>query len=573
MRIKSIEIGNFKAINSAKIDLADFNVIVGANGSGKSSILQAMHWMFQSGRNRRVEARSKSSDGVTLSEKNATYMPSPDYRNAGYSSEYGNKTGTPQFDMSVIATMDDESEVTAELWIKSARNEGILVHIPSGNAFISKLRDPNREFCAYIPGLAGIPLNEERRSQAIVHRLAAAGDANTVLRNVLLLLKGKEINGKNGLILLEEYASKIIGNISLDIEFSDERDSTISARFTTAEMTSLERKWKPLELAGIGFLQVIQIFAYLLYYRPALLLVDEPDAHLHPTAQEQLIPVLVAASQKTDTQVVLTTHSPSVIRALPSAAHVIWMREGKVQDGGNNQGRQLMGWGLLDRKILMLTEDEDASMIRTILSQWPHIDRAVAVWPVRGSSKVPEADVIKDFIELAAGSLKVVIHRDRDFLMPAELTALSDPYIKKGLVFWFTKNSDMEAYWTNEQVIASHFEISEEEAINLLNSAITKASENNVSLETRRKKRNDAQNKLNKNGYLPQFSDLEVEQEAAKGGIQYAILGKDLRNKIRNAAQEMGLKGINNYSSVIPAALSGKIADDFKELLENVLNR
>ncbi|MBZ9963749.1 AAA family ATPase [Mesorhizobium sp. BR1-1-2] len=69
MRIKSIDIGNFKAISSTKVNLVDFNVIVGANGSGKSSVLQAMHWMFQSGRNRRVEARSKSSDGVTLSEK------------------------------------------------------------------------------------------------------------------------------------------------------------------------------------------------------------------------------------------------------------------------------------------------------------------------------------------------------------------------------------------------------------------------------------------------------------------------------------------------------------------------
>ncbi|MCO5158521.1 MAG: AAA family ATPase [Aquamicrobium sp.] len=572
MRIKTIEIGNFKAIDATKVDLVDFNVIVGANGSGKSSVLQAMHWMFQSGRNRGVEARSKPSDGVTLSEKNATYMPSPDYRNAGHSSEYGNKTGTPQLDMSVVAVMEDGSEVTAELWIKSARNEGILVHIPSGNAFITKLRDSSREFSAYIPGLAGIPLSEEKRSRAIVHRLAAAGDANTVLRNVLHLLKGTEIDGKNGLKLLEEYVSQVMEKISLNVEFTDERDSTISARFTTADMQLSEKKWKPLELAGVGFLQVIQIFAYLLYFRPALLLVDEPDAHLHPTAQERLVPVLVAASQRTDTQVVLTTHSPSVVRALPSGAQVIWMKEGKVQDGGDTEGRQLMGWGLLDRKILMLTEDEDAGMIRTLLSQWPHLDRAVAVWPVRGSGKVPEAEVIKDFIELTAGSLKVVIHRDRDFLMPGELGVLGGPYADKGHVVWFTKCSDMEAYWTNEQAIASHFGIPEEAASQLLNDAVAEASANDVALEMRRRKRNDAANKFNKKGSLPQFSDSEVEAEAAKHGKQYAVLGKNLRNAIRSVAHRAGLKGGQSYSLIVPVALSGQMADDLRDLLEGVLN-
>ncbi len=59
MRISSVEISNFKAIANAKLELSDFNVIVGANGSGKSSVLQSMHWMFQSGRHPSVSARSK----------------------------------------------------------------------------------------------------------------------------------------------------------------------------------------------------------------------------------------------------------------------------------------------------------------------------------------------------------------------------------------------------------------------------------------------------------------------------------------------------------------------------------
>ncbi|TAW50598.1 AAA family ATPase [Rhizobium leguminosarum] len=571
MRISSIEISNFKAIATAKLELSDFNVIVGANGSGKSSVLQAMHWMFQSGRHPIVYARSNPKDGVTLSEKNATYMPSPDYRNAGNSAEYGNKTGSPQLDMLVSATMDDTSDVTAELWIKSARNEGLLVHIPSNNSFVARLREQSREFSAYIPGLAGIPLSEEKRSQAIVHRLAAAGDANTVLRNVLLLLKGRQIQGQNGLNLLEDYVAQVMGKISLDVSFADERDSTITARFQTADMLAGEKRWKALELAGIGYLQVIQIFAYLIYFRPAMLLVDEPDAHLHPTTQERLVPVLVAASKDTDTQIVLTTHSPSVVRALPSDANVIWMKDGKVQDNGNTEGRQMMGWGLLDRKILMLTEDKDSGMIRSLLAQWPHLDRAVAVWPLRGSGKLPEPEVIRDFVELTAGSMKVVIHRDRDFLMPEEIAVLSEPYEKLGQVFWVTKHSDMEAYWSNPVAIASHFGTSEDEADQLLAEAIASASAHEAALATRRRKRNDAANKFNKKGNLPQFGDAEVEKEASIHGGQYAVLGKDLRGAIRAAAHKRKLLGSASFSLIVPTELTGQMADELRNLLDDLL--
>ena len=119
MLLTKVTIKNFKAIEKTELDLAPFTVIVGANGSGKSSVLQALHWMFQSGRNPSVEARKKNTEGTTLSEKDATYMPSPDYRNAGNGPEYGNKGGTPQLDMVVHASDDDGNDINASMWIKS----------------------------------------------------------------------------------------------------------------------------------------------------------------------------------------------------------------------------------------------------------------------------------------------------------------------------------------------------------------------------------------------------------------------------------------------------------------------
>lgn len=255
----------------------------------------------------------------TLSELDATYMPSPEYKNSSHSAEYGNFAASPKMDVLVdVSVADDEQgrvSMSVPMWIRSARNEGVSVHVPSANAFVGTIRG-TREISAYIPGLAGIPLAEEKRSMRIVERQAAAGDANTVLRNVLDLLKGAVAeDGRNGLEEVQRLVSNVLGDMSISVSFDEKKDFKIQATFQTKAMKDADpKRFKPLELAGIGFLQVIQIFAYLVYFRPRLLLVDEPDSHLHPDMQERLTSALMHASKEYDSQVILTTHSPSVVR-------------------------------------------------------------------------------------------------------------------------------------------------------------------------------------------------------------------------------------------------------------------
>jgi energy-coupling factor transporter ATP-binding protein EcfA2 len=324
-----------------------------------------------------------------------------------------------------------------------------------------------------------------------------------------------------------------------------------------------------LELAGIGFLQVIQIFAYLVYFRPVVLLVDEPDSHLHPTAQERLVTVLAEAARRFDTQVVLTTHSPSVIRALPPDARVIWMKDGEVQEKGDTDGRTLMGWGLLDRRVLLMTEDTDVGMLQTLLAQWPDLDRQVAIWPFHGSSKLPSPEVVTGLITLTGGSLKVVLHRDRDFLMPDEIAILSKQYEDAGHRLWFTRCSDIESYWAEATVIAAHFGIAEADAHALLDEAVNAACADNKALTTRRTKRLDAMNKITAvgKGKLPQFGDSDVETEASHHGPQHEVLGKDLKSAIRAAAHGKGHKAAGNFGNAVPAGLTVRMAPDLEHML------
>lgn len=574
MFLQEVTIQNFKAIENAKLELADFNVIVGANGSGKSSVLQALHWVFQSGRNPSVTANKNVTDGATLSENDATYMPSPEYRNAGNGAEYGNFQNSPKLSLSVHARNTEGEQVEAELWIKSARNEGISVHIPSGNELTSAVRDRRREFSAYIPGLAGIPLLEEKRSKLIVQRLAAAGDANTVLRNILDLLKNKKVEEKTGLKVVQELVSKVMGPLTLEVEFDEEKHTRILARFQTEEMRIADpKRFKPLELAGIGFLQVVQIFSYLVYFRPALLLVDEPDSHLHPAAQEKLISTLAEAAQAYGTQVILATHSPSVVRALPADTKVIWMKEGSVQEGGDAVARNLMGWGLLDKRILLMTEDTGSAMLQSILAQWPDLERATAIWPFHGTGKLPTPETISGLKSLFGETIQILIHRDRDFMMPDELAAISQPYEDKGFQFWVTKCSDIEAYWGEKSIIETHFGVDEETAGEILIEAEAAASDGDKALTKRRKKRMDAMQKIPevKKGELPQYGDAEVETAAKQHGDQHRVLGKDLVAAIRKSAQDKKLQRSSGFAKGVPTGLHGWIAGDLRGKLNELM--
>lgn len=563
---KKIRIKNFKALKDVSLDLHETcTVIVGSNGSGKSSVLQAIHWVLQSARNPKVEPKTDS--GSTLPERMALYMPTPEFKRAAHFQEYGNKKHTPQLDLDVTTVMSDDTTEVASFWLKSARNEGLSVGAPPGNRITSEVRNPNSEISAYIPGLAGISLSEEKRTKLVVQRQAAAGDANTILRNLLVLLEESDDSGF-GLNRVSDYVSRVLGDFRLVTTFDEDRHTNILCEFQFGD-ASKHGESIPLEMAGIGFLQVIQIFTYLVYFQPKLLLVDEPDAHLYPLHQESLVTTLIDAAKEFDTQLILTTHSPSIVRALGERGSVVWMENGEVHPRGNTVGRSLMGWGLLDRKVVLVTEDGDTNMLRKILEQWDHLERLVAVWPVHGSDGVPNASATSAFENLVGGGIKILVHRDRDFLMPDEVTRISDKYTRKGIAYWTTKYSDIESYWLTPEVLAQHLDITLPQAEDLLRASADKSRTQKDSLEKFKKKREHAEEKYNRKGQHETYTFDEAILEARKHGGHFDVLGKILLSTVRDEARQRGYDNASSLGKMAPSGI--EIATDLKTMIESLL--
>ncbi|WP_167675379.1 ATP-binding protein [Rhodococcus sp. B10] len=86
--------------------------------------------------------------------------------------------------------------------------------------------------------------------------------------------------------------------------------------------------------AGSGEFAAVMLVNSVLDAKPkSLILLDEPEVSLHPSAQSSLIEFLCEASKKQKHQIVFATHSPELVRPLPAnAVKVLTIRndDGKV---------------------------------------------------------------------------------------------------------------------------------------------------------------------------------------------------------------------------------------------------
>ncbi len=226
-----------------------------------------------------------------------------------------------------------------KLALRRGKNANVALKF-SNTAFFKEASDLAKPFSIYVPGLAGLSLLEERRANAVVTSGIAQGDSNLYLRNLLLRIceDGDRKERLHGLI------SNIFSKTVLETYFDENTTQHISSNVTVGDFKS------PLELAGTGALQALQLVAYVVLYEPKILLLDEPDAHLHPGNQKQLVDLIFDIAAQTDTSVIMASHSRHVLDRVAGNAlgSVVWLRNGIIQEQENADLPRLLDIGALD---------------------------------------------------------------------------------------------------------------------------------------------------------------------------------------------------------------------------------
>jgi len=496
MHLTELELKKYKKVTEAKLSLEPINVIVGGNNAGKSSVLQGIHFSVTAA----VAARQQGQQ--TFSCDFLLYNPTHDFSILRNGTPYKNFRGDNESLLTLKAKVpanEGVEETSYKITLYKGRNHGNIGCERTGDYIRlgSSITDASSLFSIYVPGLAGIPQMEELRAQAIVRRGVASGDANLYLRNIIFYIKkAKKLKELN------EWFSSVFENATVTVNFNESTDSHVVVK------VRVDGKTVPLELAGTGILQVLQIISYVTYFNPKLLLLDEPDSHLHPNNQAVLAEVLQRISEETSTQIILCTHSRHIVDALYGQANFIWMKDGLIHDQGLEIEKLpiLLDIGALDDfdklkageiKSVILTEDRNTKYLEILLSGNNFNLQEHLVYSYKTSSNLEGASLFVDFLKDAANGCKVVIHRDRDFMTNDETERISDRIREAGAIPFITSGSDIESYFSTPAHIAHCIEEDVDEVKEWINSL---AEINHVQVQHQfTRKRDDIRIKLYRN--------------------------------------------------------------------------
>jgi energy-coupling factor transporter ATP-binding protein EcfA2 len=466
-RLNSVVIRRFKRIEQIEIPLGDVTLLIGANNSGKSSILQAIHFAVSISQTARLvgEGVAWRQDTFELSfnPSQLLYSPIADVLSLATGGTLQEPRAT-QIEIEFRA-VGGESTV---IGLRRGRNRNIAVSI-NGRLIGEQLMQLPQPFTVYAPGLAGIPKEERYMSPGVVRRIVARGDANLTLRNVLRMLND-EPAGWNSFIASMQ---SIFPEIQIEIEFDANTDENIGVFFSFGGGARL-----PIDAAGTSILQASQLLAYISLFRPQVLILDEPDSHLHPDNQRVLCDLISSLTAARGFQAIISTHSRHVLDAMKSRGKVIWLSKGAIVEQPDiSTTAMLLDLGALDsvdyfadgeHRCVVATEDSFKDPLKAILWSNSFIESETEVVSYAGCSKADAAIVLARFLADKAPHVRLVVHRDRDYMGEQEARSFEDRLKTANIHSLLTDGNDIESYFLSSEHLHSLNHMASVETIQIL---------------------------------------------------------------------------------------------------------
>lgn len=464
--IKAVSFKRFKQFRSTTIELGPgITLLAGGNNAGKSSLLHGLAvWEF---------CRT-----ATLMERGPEGLLPEAVRRQGFG------LGDDEFSPINVPSLKhlwtnlktqkadgDSDGYTLRIecrWDDSTGNERVLgfgLSLANDRLFVKTTESNLTEgekipVIAYLPPFAGITAHEERISGAIRRRRIGEGLAGAVLRNLLLDMQkantsararlreaarlrtnrpGAKISDPDLRRLRDEDPWELLQQTLREVfqaevrvdDFREEYHSYINVEVVKGTVDGYKLTRYPgfnardLMVEGSGFLQWLSVYTLATDPSLDLLLFDEPDAHLHPSLQRELLQHLNELAAKTGKSVILATHSSEILRGV-APADILQMRSGGRAKYLVNQDQQvalLEGLGSdyspriealrRSRRLLFFEGSSDVEVLKvlsdTIGAPWPG---EWTIWQTTASQK-DRRHLWRAFSQ-ELGEIRAFSLRDRD---------------------------------------------------------------------------------------------------------------------------------------------------------------
>ncbi|MCY4000114.1 MAG: AAA family ATPase [Bacteroidetes bacterium] len=300
--IQKVIIRNFKKFGNLEFDLSDHIVIAGPNNSGKTSILQAIatwselasQWLKKSPTPEREEDGNYPSLKLNLFRFYCVPL-------VNYDHLWHNKDVQESI---VLWLHTTHWKVGFEL-IYHYEEIALIRPVKVVDEIDLKkfLDDPISPI--YIPPHSGIDTEEPPYDDRIISPTLAKAQPGKILRNLVWIVGQDKTKWET----LKDLVRSFFGYELDDLRIFEK----IVLRY---------RHWQggpmfDLSSAASGFLQVLMVFSALLYKESSVVLIDEPDAHLHILLQGKMYQNLQLIAKQNNSQLIIATHSERMINATP----------------------------------------------------------------------------------------------------------------------------------------------------------------------------------------------------------------------------------------------------------------
>lgn len=321
--ITTLTLRNFKSIEEQTYEFAQFDLLVGRNNSGKSTILQALAiWQFCVDEFRRANRRGTTGRQVVL--PNFTALPVPEFNllwrektDRRYTKIDGSRTQAfilIEIDVTWITDTPEPRQCSFGVKLRYSSPQTIYAIPSEGWEHFRELEaQPNLQnsllpIVAYVPPFSGLEPNEEWRDDGPLRRQVGKAQPGSVLRN--LLLRVREENQKDW----SEIQRVMKQWFSVDL-----RDPKYERGIDTQIFCEYKQGDKSYDIisGGSGFHQTLTLLAFFYGYKPTTILLDEPDAHLHVNLQREILDYF--KNQKAlqrNTQFLIATHAEEFIQGV-----------------------------------------------------------------------------------------------------------------------------------------------------------------------------------------------------------------------------------------------------------------
>ncbi len=456
---------NFKKFGKDEIELGNPVVFIGPNNSGKTSALQSLA-LWDIGLKRWNEeykdrtAPAKRS-GVTINRRDLVAIPVPDanllWRDLHVRDvqRVNGKPDTNNIRIDILVEgITEDKPWKCGLEFDYANSESFYCRPLRLTEDKNPLRMPipveaAKVQMAFLPPMSGLAANEIRLDPGTINVRVGEGRTAEVLRNLCYKINSEKPAYWNKLV---SHIESLFGAQLKPPEYIRERGE-ITMRYEEKEVLF------DLSSSGRGLQQTLLLLSYMYANAGAVLLLDEPDAHLEILRQRQIYQLLVDVARDNGNQVIAASHSEVLLNEAADRDVVVAFvgKPHRINDRGSQVLKALKeigyehyyqaeqtGW------VLYLEGSTDLAVLRAFAEKLEYEEAVTALErPFVHYVGNQPGEVRKHFHGLreAVGDLRGVAIFDRlDQALPSDLGATGMTWKRKEIENYFCYPETLEAY-------------------------------------------------------------------------------------------------------------------------------